>query len=199
MKKNILLLLIVFTLSACSIQKFLNQLPNLEYSLKSVDNVEMVGIPIMSKSKLSDFSFTEGLKIGQAAIEGKLPINFNLNVAVKNKSSERGEKGSDGISIKSFPWTLYLDGKKTITGNISNPIAIPDGGKTGVIKISAGLDLMEFLKNNSFNEAVNFALSTFGGGKKWGKSIAVKARPVISTSFGDIEWPEEIKIVEKGY
>ncbi|NOX18866.1 MAG: hypothetical protein GXO87_11365 [Chlorobi bacterium] len=199
MKKNILIFLIIFSLSACSIQKFLNQLPNLEYSLKSVDNVKMVGIPVMSKNKLSDFSFTEGLKIGQAAIEGTLPLTFEVNVAVKNKSTDAANNSGDDITIKSFPWTLYLDGRKTITGNISNPIAVPDGGKTGVIKISAGLDLMKFFKDNSFNETANFVLSTFGGGKKWGKSLILRARPVISTSFGDVEWPEEIKIVEKSY
>lgn len=198
MKRAAVISSIFMMLTACSILQTLTNVSRLKFKLESVDNYRVLDIPVDSKSKFTDFSAPDVLKLSSSLASGKLPVSFNLNISADNPND-----GSDGypateVTIKEFPWDLYINDKKTISGNINEPINVPGVGENKIIELNIKMDLLDFFENNGLKEIVNIALK-LGGQKGGASNIKLVATPVLGTTFGDIKYPEPVTIVDYTY
>lgn len=195
MKKIILVSAVtLFMLSSCSIYNTITNFSKLKFKLDSVNDYKIANISVSEKSQLKDFNAFEILKLSGEFATGRLPVSFRLNVEVKNPNKAESSGGVD-ITLKEFPWTLYIDDNETISGSIGSPVVIPGGIETEIIPLEIKLDLMKFFSNKNFDSILNLALK-LSGGESSSSSIKLVASPKLGTPIGDMQYPEPITIVK---
>lgn len=191
----ILLLSLVISGIQCSVYDTLTNLSRLKFKLGNVNGFQVNGISFSNKSKLSDFSPIDLLKISSSFAQGSLPSSFILNVEAKNPNDGTGEYKKSDATLQSFKWRLFLDDKETISGNIDQPITVPGRGDATVIPLRINLDLMKFFKERGYESIINLALA-LGGTQGSTSKISLYATPTVSSLFGNITYPGELKIVD---
>ncbi len=200
-KQNIFLILtliLTFALTSCGLYNSIMNLSKLQYKLGSVDNFRVGNIKINSKSKLSDFSTADILNLTSKVASGDFPVSFTLNVLAKNPNQNSTTSSSSEITLESFPWTLYIDGVKTISGNISKPVKVPSVKSATIIPLQISLDLLDFFKGDGLSKIVNLALAL--GGKNGSTSkIKIVAEPTLGTPLGKMTYPSPITIIDKTF
>jgi hypothetical protein len=199
MKKIILLsVLIIFSNISCSVYETFVNISRLKFKLADVNNFTLSGVNLSNKKKISDFSPVEALKLSSAFASGKLPVSFILNVEAKNPNDGTSGYKRTSATIKSFPWRLFIDDKETISGNIDSPVTVPGTGEEVTIPFSMGLDLLNFFEERGYESIINLALN-IGGYSEGTSKITLFVQPTVTTSLGDIKYPEEIKVVDFQY
>ncbi len=197
MKNKYLMIFVLFTLigfSACSVYQTLVNLSRLQFKLGDVGNFTLNGVNLSNKTRLSDFSASEILRISQAVAGGTLPVSFVLNVQAKNPNNGTGGYPNTNATIDDFPWRLLINDKETISGGLNNPVTVPGTGEVTVIPLRLNLDLVKFFQNKGYEDLINLALA-IGGSKGSSSNLTIYAQPTVSTSLGPIKYPNELRIV----
>lgn len=189
---------VVFLFSGCAILKTLENIKRLQFKLGTVDNIRLNGISIQGKTKLEDFNALDALKLVQAFSEKKMPVQFTLNVVASNPNTGSGGYPRTDISLKSFPWKLFIDNRETIVGNIGQPIVVPGVGEATVFPLSMEVDLYKLFGSQGYKGVVDLALKLAGANSN-PVDIQLTARPVVGTPIGDLAYPDEITIVKKEF
>lgn len=171
--------------SACDILDQARQVAMLskcEFRLSSVDQLKLAGVNIQQVKKLSDLSLLDAAKITTAAVSGSsLPLNFTLNVEVKNPNA-----GSAGLT--KLDWILFIDDIQMVSGVNEQRLQVPGNGGTGTIPLTIGVNLKEVLKGKSGDAIANFGLNLAGAGNKPTR-ITLKAKPTIMVGSQYIAYP----------
>lgn len=198
--KSIQILLIFFLLNnfSCSVYQTLTNISRLKFKLGDVSGFNLNGVDLTHKKKMSDLTALELLKLSSSFTSGKLPVSFVLNVKANNPNDGTGGYPKTNVTLKEFPWRLLIDNKETISGNIASPISVPGTGEETIIPLNIGMDLMQFFKDKGYESLIKLALN-IGGGSGSSTNLSLFARPVVSTSIGNISYPDEIKIVDFQY
>ncbi|MDT8322571.1 MAG: hypothetical protein RRA94_00565 [Bacteroidota bacterium] len=196
------LLLALLMLTSCTalkdMQQAMTNLSRCKFKLDAVNNFQLMGIRLSDKKKLSDFSLTDGVQLTRAYTSGVFPASFTLNVAAVNPNDGTGGTPKTAATLTSFAWTMIIDDKLTISGDISEPITIPGSGQTAIIPLQMNLDLAKFFKDRGYESVVNLALA-LGGVNGSPSRITLRATPRLRTSFGDITYPGAIDIIDKEF
>lgn len=195
---TIIFVVALFTFAGCGIYKTIVNLSRLQFKLGEVTDFRVSGIPISQKSKLSDFSAMDVLKLTSAVAQGSLPVTFTLYVDALNPNDGKGGYPKTDASLKSFPWRLMIDDKETISGNIGSPITIPGTGESVAIPLGLQLDLFKFFGDKGYEGVINLALQLGGYGGSPSK-LKLVAKPTVSSSLGDITYPGELTIIDKEF
>lgn len=190
--------ILVLTVSGCSVYQSIVNLSRLQFKLGNVNGFALNGVNLSNKSKLSDFSSIEILRISQAVASGSLPVSFVLNVQAKNPNDGTGGYPNTNATITDFPWRLMINGNETISGGLKNSVSIPGTGEVSIIPIQMNLDLVKFFKNKGYEDLINLALA-IGGNKGSASDLTLYARPTVATSLGPIQYPEELRIVSVSF
>lgn len=193
-KRIIFLLLPIFILTSCSVYETLVNISRLKFKLDSVNNIYLKGVSLSDKDQFSDFNAGEILKLTSGLTTGNLPISFRINIAADNPNDGSGYPATD-VTIKAFPWKLFLDDRETISGNINEPIFVPGKGTNTIIPLDVEFDLLDFFKGKNLQSLVNLVLNIRGEGSQ-SSNLKLFAKPVLGTKFGELEYPDEIKIVD---
>jgi hypothetical protein len=199
-QKIFIALIIVSSLNnlSCSVYETFVNISRLKFKLGDVNNFTLSGVNLTNKRKIEDFTSIEILKLSSSFASGKLPVSFVLNVNAKNPNDGKGGYKKTNATIKSFPWRLSIDDKETIAGNIGNPVTVPGTGEETIIPLTLELDLVRFFKDKGYEQIINLALN-IGGNSGSASRLALFTKPTVTSSFGDITYPEEIKIVDFQY
>ncbi|MFH0736505.1 MAG: lipoprotein [bacterium] len=197
MKKKLLLVIgLAVILAGCNIVKTYQNLTRLQFKVGKIENVKVSNISVSNKSKLSDFNPLDILSLTSKVAKGEFPVSMTVNIDAKNPSEGQGGGVSDNtITLKSFPWKLYIDDVETISGNISQPIYVPSKGENVIIPIEVSIDLMKFFKQQGLDKMVNLVLA-LGGSNKSSSKVKFVVRPTIGTPIGDFRYPNDITIVD---
>jgi hypothetical protein len=128
-----------------------------------------------------------------------LPAAFILNVNALNPNDGTGGYPRTDVAIVAFPWRLMINNKETVHGDIAAPVPIPGTGEAVVIPIQITVDLYKFFKEKEYQDIMSLALKLggFGGGNS--VDLALYVKPTISSSLGNITFPQEIKVINYEY
>ena len=135
------------------------------------------------------------MKITSGFSQGSLPASFILNVDAKNPNDGTGGYKKSDATIQNFKWRLFLDDKETISGELDQPLTIPGTGEVSTIPLKINIDLMKFFKDKGYESIVNLALA-LGGAQGSSSKITLYATPTVSSPFGNITYPGELKLVD---
>jgi hypothetical protein len=173
----------------------MTNLLRLQFKVGNINGFKVNNIDITNKSSLKDFSPTDVLTLTSSFSQGKLPVSFVLNVDAKNPNDGTGGYARTDATLKSFKWRLFIDDTETISGDIDSPVTVPGTGEVTKIPLRINIDLFQFFKNQGFDKIINLAL-TLGGKNSTTSKITLYATPTVSTIFGDIKYPGELKIID---
>ena len=169
-------------------------LQRLKFKIGSVRNFRLLGLDISNKSKLSDLSAADILKIAQSYNAKKLPVEFVVDVLAINPNDGTQGTRKTASTLTGLECRLLIDDNPTITGNIDNPVEIPGTGQESVIPLRLSLDLLQFFGGRRYEDLVGMALA-IGGRDRSGTRIALDAQPTVSTPLGPITYPGRVTIV----
>lgn len=198
MKKSlsiIILLLLVLLGIQCSVYESFTNLSRLQFKVGQVDGFQINGVSISNKSKLSDFNPLDLLNISSSFAQGTLPASFVLNVEAKNPNDGTGGYPKSDATLQGFKWRLFLDDKETVSGDIDKPVTIPGTGEIATIPIRINLDLLKFFNDKGYESIINLALA-LGGNQGSSSKVSLYATPTVSSPFGNIKYPGELKLVD---
>jgi hypothetical protein len=182
-------------IASCSIFKTVVNLTRLKFRLNSATDIQVAGVSVQGKSKFSDFSTLDIFDVSSSFLMGWLPVTFTLNVEAKNPNDGSGGYPQTNAYIKSFPFRLLINDKEVFTGNIANPVLIPGTGETVNIPIQISFDLLKIFNDKKYEDLVNLVLQVSKLGKGT-SNVTLYANPTVSTDFGDITYPGDLKIID---
>jgi hypothetical protein len=198
----IVVLLTIILISGCaSLQQLQDTLLNvkrLQFKLDGVTPGTLAGINLTAIDSPAKISVLDGLKLANAFRQKSLPVSLTLNVAAKNPNDGSGGSTQKAALLKALAWTLKIDGKETITGDISSPIEIPGTGQATVIPLQLSLDLYKFFGEQGYDSLLNLALA-IAGQKGNTSRLTLSAVPTVSVAGLDLKYPGQIEIVDKEF
>lgn len=170
------------------ISQTLSDIKNLQYKLGNVSGIRLAGVDIDNKERIEDFSISEGLKLGNAFRNKNLPMEFILNVDAKNPNDGTGNTRRTSATIANMDWQLYIDGVKTIAGDLATPVTVPESQSSVNIPLRMRLDLFEFFGDRGYEGILKLALKLADMSEE-PAMIKLDAKPTVNTSIGPISSP----------
>jgi hypothetical protein len=194
--------LILLAFSGCTtlqqIQDTLTNVKRLQFKLDSAAPGNLAGINLAAIDSPTKISLIDGLKLANAFRQKSLPLSMTLNVAAKNPNDGTGGGAKKTALLKALAWTLKIDNKATISGDIPNPIEIPGTGQATIIPLQLSLDLYKFFSDQGYDSVLNLALA-IAGQKGSTSRLSLTAVPTVSVAGFDLKYPGAIEIVDKEF
>lgn len=184
LRRGGLVLGILIVLSGCAALQQLAALRSVDFSLAGTSGSTLAGVSIESMRRFEDLSATDLLRLGSALASGRLPLETDVLVDAFNPE-ENGEARLLGLD-----WTLFLDGRETVSGRWNDERVLPPG-RSIVVPVRVGLDLLEFF-DGGIEELADLALAVAGAGEP--RRIHLEALPSVQTPLGPIRYPRPIRI-----
>ncbi|MDR1516671.1 MAG: hypothetical protein LBS52_00980 [Dysgonamonadaceae bacterium] len=189
MKKLILVLASVFTLSSCTVLEQVAGAFNFsqcEYTYNSLSGIQLAGINIGDASSLSLVNLTKIATILSGKSLQTIPFNMTLNLNVKNPNV--------GVAaLEAMDYAISINEMDFTSGKLDVPVRI-EGGQTKVIPISIGTDLMKLINRYS-QDRVASEMGSFFGIKSGETKVTVKLWPSILVGSTPVKSPAAIPIV----
>lgn len=176
-------------ISGCATLQQIAALRQVAFALDGVANARLAGVEIGRLRNASNLSALDIGRITVAAARRDVPLDFTVNVRATNPS----ENGTTASLVK-LGWTLLLDDKETISGEVDSVVALPPGQPT-TIPLRMRLNLAEFVDGPA-EDLVNLALSVAGLDADPTR-ITLRALPTVDTPIGPIRYPMPITIVNR--
>jgi hypothetical protein len=171
--------------SGCKeLQKAVSQtqaLSNCQYKIANVSNITLAGVPFQNVKGLKDISLMNAAALGSAYINKNMPLNFNLNVAIKNP-------GAQEAAFSGMDWVLLIDGAEYLNGVVNQRISIAPSGGTASLPMSINLNLLKVLSGKSKDNIINFA-SALSGADGTSSRITMKIKPSFAIAGSVYKWP----------
>ncbi|WP_098074011.1 hypothetical protein [Longibacter salinarum] len=181
-------LAIAVLMSGCQTLREVSNLRKVDFRLDRVTDARLAGVSLQGVDSYDDFGATDMLRLSAAIADGKMPLEFTVQVAASNPA-----ENSQNARLTQMDWRLFLQDKETIAGRFDREVVIPPGEPTD-IPIEMELDLVDFFDGN-LREIVNLALALGGEGEP--TNVKLRARPTVQTAIGPIRYPNEILIVNE--
>lgn len=191
-----LIIALTFLVNGCSIFQTAENISRLKFRIRSAESFSLSNVDFSYKKSIKDFSSVEMLKLASSLINGKLILSFLLNIEAQNPNDGSGGFPRTDLTIQSFPYRLILNDKEIVNGNIEKPIIVPGKGETTIIPLHIEFNLVKNFKEKSLDDILIFVLQ-LNGVERGTSQIKLLAKPVIGTPIGNINYPDEIIIVEK--
>ncbi len=190
---------VIICCSGCAalqeMQDTLLNLRRLQFKLDGVSAGLLAGVDLARVSDLSRLSVLDGLKLTNAFANKSLPLTFTLNLAAKNPNDGTGGNPQKAALLQGLAWTLKIDDKETISGDIANPLEIPGTGQSTIIPLQMKIDLYSFFKERGYKDLVNLAFAIAGQSGSTSR-LTLSAVPTLSVAGVPIQYPGRINIID---
>jgi hypothetical protein len=185
---NYALVLALVVLSfACKTKSDVEAFSKAEYSLKSVDRVEVNGVDLLKKKNPQDFSFNDAARLFSAFSDNNLNATstLGLNVVLGEGQEDRT------MTVTQLKWQLLVDDRQAVSGLVNEPVELKNGLNT--ITLSSPLKLAEENGSPSLNNLLQLA-TLLNKDNANRPRVTLQIKPTILTSVGPFEVPSFINI-----
>jgi len=188
MKTNKILIIVtlMLTFTACRQLKELANFAKCEFKIRNIENLNLAGINVQQVKTINDINLMDAAKLMSAVTQSTFPLQFNLNVDVKNPNPAQA-------SLNKLDWILLIDDIQMVQGTSQNKIQIAPNGGIANYPLSFNLNLKEVLKEKSGQSLINFGLNMAGAGNQPSR-VTLKAKPYVSIGNFQIPYPGYITI-----
>lgn len=168
---------------------------SLQFKLTSVSNFRLSGISLSSMSSYSDLRLGDVARVASDFATERMPVQFTLNTDVRNPNTS-----SSGFSLvlRDLRWRLVIDTSFAVSGNVTGPLRVPEGGTSVNVPVPMELDLMKTFRGHSLKGLVNLAMA-IGGVNGSASRLRLFVQPSVDGPFGAIRYPGEIEVVDKEF
>lgn len=179
-------------------QEALLNLKRLQFKLENVTAGSLAGVDLSRVNDISRLSLQEGLKLTSAFANKSLPLAFTLNVSAKNPNDGTGGAPQKTALLQGLAWTLKIDDKETVSGDIPSPVEIPGTGQATIIPLQMNIDLYAFFQEQGYKNLVNLALAIAGQSGSASR-LTLSAAPTVSVAGVPVKYPGRITIVDREF
>src|SRR5688572_17527889 len=109
-------------LTGCTALQQFAALRQVDFSLDRVSDVRIAGVRLEGKDSYSDLSAIEIARLGAAAVSREVPLDLVVHVQGENPASNGVE-----ARLLELDWTLFLENRKTVSGEMNREYAFPPG------------------------------------------------------------------------
>lgn len=157
-----------------------------------------MGVSLTGKTKLSDLSWSDALKLKDLITLKSFPVQFVLNLDAYNPNDGKASPIKSDATITSMDWRLVIDDVPTISGSINTPITIPASGQSITIPLTMELDLYKFFSERGYDKLIELALA-LGGLNNDLTRVKLEVKPSVKTIIGSVTYPSWITVISKTY
>ncbi len=172
------------TVSCATLREFA-ALRDVQFRFDRVSGVSLAGIPIGPDADYGSIGVANLARLASEVAEGRVPLEVTAHVAATNPADN-----SVTARMVSMGWTLFVDDKRTVSGTVSDPVAIAPGA-TADVPVAVALDLVEFWQGGA-RELFDVARGIAGGSAA--RPLRLELTPTIETSLGPISYPQPIVV-----
>ncbi|MCS6988194.1 MAG: LEA type 2 family protein [Chloroherpetonaceae bacterium] len=171
--------------SGCSVIRQIQEMKNFarcEFRLATVENLTLAGINVQRVKSARDLSIADAARFAMALSQSMLPLNFTLNVDVKNPNAETA-------SLNRMEWRLFIDDIELLNGVVENKVSVAGNGGVSTLPLQLSVDLKKALSGRSGEAIGNFALNLAGEGNRPTRFM-LRIKPTIDVLGYPIEYPD---------
>lgn len=187
----------LLNLGCSGVMDAITNVQRLQFKLDKVTGMKVAGVPLNNIGSISNISVLDAANLLANFTQGKLPVEFTLNVLAKNPNDGTGGTKQSSAVIKNMAWRLFIDNNETIQGNVGN-INVPGVGQSTNIPIGMSFDLLKFFSNAGYENLLNLALA-LGGRNGSSSRITLKVKPTVETIIGPITYPGEFDVIDREF
>ncbi|MBN1187777.1 MAG: hypothetical protein JXB49_36225 [Bacteroidales bacterium] len=171
---------------SCRTLREAKTLSKCEFKLGSLEKPELAGIKLYEIKKFSDLSIKDMGKLTSALARGELPLEFVLNLEVKNPNTKKA-------GVNKVEWIAFIDDVEICKGNLEERIEVEPNGGTAVIPLHINTNLNESTSYESAMALVNFGLN-LADASHYPTRVTLQIKPTISFGKKMITYPGFIKV-----
>ena len=179
----------LLALAGCATLQQLAALRDVDFSVDRVSGVRLAGIDLAGVRSYSDLGVADAGRLALAVTQRELPMDFRVHITALNP-----EDNSVDARLVRMDWTLFLQGRETLSGVFADETLLPRGQPTDV-PISVSLDLVDFFEGSA-RDLFELALDIAGQGGE-PTEVTLRAVPTVDTALGPIRYPQPITIVSR--
>jgi hypothetical protein len=180
---------VVFSVSSCATMRSITALRQVDFAIDRVAGIRLAGVSLDNVRRPNDISPLEAARITAAAMRGQMPLQFDIHILGTNPP-----ENNTTARLVRFAWTLNLNGRETVSGNLDTAYVFQPGQPTDV-RLPISMDLNQFF-HQSGQDMIDLALGLAGLGTKE-TQVEIRAVPTIDTPLGGIRYPNAITIVKR--
>ncbi|MBE0639209.1 MAG: LEA type 2 family protein [Bacteroidales bacterium] len=163
----------------------MKMLSKCEFRINTVTDIRLAEVNISNIQKISDVKPLEMLQLTNAYLNKQLPLNFNLNLLVKNPNDQPA-------SLNRLEWILFIDDSQLLEGVINQKF-VTNPGETASLPLKVGFNLADVIEGDQINKIINYAMGlTDGSGKT--TRIMIKLKPSVMIGQQSIMYPGWIEV-----
>ncbi len=181
-------MMMAFGLSSCEVLQQAAELSTFakcKFRLHTIEDINLAGVAIQHKKSISDFNLIDAAKLTAAMASERLPLNFVLNVEVKNPNQKQA-------AMNKFIWQLFIDETEVTQGVLTQRLEILPNG-TASLPLLLSIDLKEIFTKESGNSLLNLVFNLAGSANEPTK-ISLRAKPTIFVANREVVYPGFITI-----
>ena len=182
---TLLLMVLAIGPSCTAIRQAVN-LTKCDFRLKDVKETSLAGVNVQNIESFTDIGFMDIAKLTTAFASGKLPLNFKLNIEVRNPNSEKA-------ALNRLDWILMLDDTELAQGTTNDRIEVMPNGGVSEMTLDITSDVKQVLSGKSLESIANLVLNMADAGGKPTK-LTLKAKPYITVGNSTVAYPGYINI-----
>lgn len=186
--KYFLIFLVFISTSSCEVLQQAAELTNFtkcKFRLHTINDLRIAGIDIQEKKSISDLNFFDAARLTAALTSNELPLDFMLNVQVKNPNQKQA-------AMNRFIWQLFIDDTQITEGVVTQRLEIAPN-ETANLPLLLSVNLKEVFTKESGNSLLNMVFNLVGSENE-PTNISLRAKPTILVANREIVYPGFITI-----
>lgn len=177
----VLLLFAVVGISACTALNQLAALAKCEFKIDSVKDTKLAGVKIQGLRSFRDLTATDAAKASASLLAGRLPLDFVLNVAIRNTNAQTA-------AMTRMDWEAMLDDTKLLNGAVTDRVEVAANGGTAILPLNITVNLKEILSTLSRDQLLNFPFGMADANDKPTR-VALRMKPTILVGARNVTYP----------
>ena len=179
-------LLTLLAVPGCTALQQLAALRSVTFAFAGVSDVHIAGIRIGAGSSYASLDLADAARLGTAIVSKEVPIEFVAHVNASNPP-----ENTVSARMVDLDWTLFIEDRQTLAGELSGPVVITPGG-TADVPLTVRFDLLQ-LGSGGARDLFDLALAIAGQGSIQ-KDLRLELVPTIETSLGPIRYPAPVVV-----
>jgi hypothetical protein len=186
---SFLCITLVAVLASCGVARQLNELKNFaqcDFRLKTMENTTLAGVNVQQVRSITDLNLLQAGKITAAYASGSLPLDFLLNIEVKNPNNSLA-------AMNGLEWIMLIDGVEMTNGILNERTEIAPNNGITTLPLHIRTDLRKALAGKSAESTVNFGMNLVGAGNRPSR-ITLKVKPSIMIGNTAVNYPGYLSV-----
>ncbi len=184
-----LALLMLLAVPGCTALQQLAALRTVAFAFAGISDVRVAGIRLSAGSRFASLSLADAARLGAAIVAQDVPLEMIAHVSATNPP-----ENTVTARMVQLGWTLFIENRRTLAGQIAGPVTIAPGRTTDV-PLAVRFDLLDLGSGGARDLFDLFDLAlAIGGLSTLQKELRLELVPTIETSLGPITYPTPVVV-----